>query len=699
MQSIVSKGKDIKEAIELGLELLGAKKEHVNIEIIQSGTKGFLGIGSKPAIVKLTKLESVYSPQTPNENDFENQNDLMEQIVSKINVEKIVEQSYSKLPEQERVNANHIDIPASDFLVGKAWVKDGILFCKASPTHFPTVTIGEGVKLYRNNQLITEKTTIVTDNDVYEIKVENEEKDTKWKIFVDEQKLKVLLYVEPGYKITRKVPDIEPSQHIELVVQEYKETYNTLSYSAVIQKLQSLRVKQEFINQGQIIKALEAKEPGTYEIATGIKAKDGKDGWIEMKIDLQAHNGFTVNEDGKVDYREIRTIPAVERGQVIGIVYPPIPGQPGVTVTNEPLPAKQTHPIVLQTGKGVITVGNKIVATEPGRPQIEQRGRLVKVSIMPRLTHYGNVDLSSGNIRFKGDVEIFGDVEKNMIVEAEGDIIIQKTVNMASLIASGAIITYGNIISSELSAGKNNMLVTELGHLLGIIHQNVEKMIGVIQQLTQSPAFKSSDFSRVGLQPLIRILLEKKFKSFPPLVKKYVEVVRRGENYLDSDVWREIAVSLTKLFLSLTNEVISLEWIIHLSQKMKELHEISITPVEPDSYIFIPSALNSRIYCSGNVFVIGQGCINTKIHAGGVLKINGIIRGGEVYGRLGVEINETGSESGISTVIAVPHDQKIKIKKAMEGTILKIGNAKHTLTETRYHVVACVDENDRIVFK
>jgi uncharacterized protein len=695
MQSVVSKGKDIEEAIELGLELLETKKENVNIEIIQFPTKGFLGIGSKPAIVKLTKLESVDSLQQPNKKDFENPIGLMEQMVSEINVDKIAEQSESNLLEQD----NHMDTLVSDVLVGKAWVKNGILYCKASPTHFPTVTIGEGVKLYRNNQLVTEKMTIITDDDVLEIKVENEEKETKWKIWIDEPKLKVLLYVEPGYKITRKLPDIEPDQHIELVVQENKEIYNTLSYSDVIQKLESLRVKHDLIHQGEILKALEAKEPSTYEIGTGIKAKEGKDGWIELKIDIQAHNGVTVNEDMKVDYREIKTIPAVERGQVIGLIHPPIPGQPGVTVTNEPLPAKQTYPIVLQKGKGIMTVDNKIVATESGRPQIEQKGRLVKASIMPKLTHNGNVDLSSGNIRFKGDVEIFGDVEKNMIVEAEGDIIVQKTVNMASLIASGAIITYGNIISSELSAGKNNLLIAELGHLLGIIHQNVEKMIAVIQQLTQSPAFKSSDFSRGGLQPLIQILLEKKFKSFPPLVKKYVEIVGKGEDFLDDDVWREIAVSLTKLFLSLTNEVISLDWIIQLSQKMKELHEISKSPVEPNSYIFIPSALNSRIYSSGNVFVIGQGCINTKIHAGGVLKIHGIIRGGEVYGRLGVEINETGSERGISTVIAVPHDQKIKIKKAMEGTILKIGNAKHTLTDTKYDVMAYVDKNDRMVFK
>lgn len=693
MQSIVAKGKDINEAIELGLKLLGTEKEKVSIEIIQTETKGFLGIGAKPAIVKLTKLEAAEAQHDPDKND------VIEQAVSEINMEEVAVLS-DFLPEREHEGEHQIGTKEPDALVGKAWVKNGALFCKTSPTHFPTVTIGEKVKLYRNHELVKEKTTIVTENDVYEIKVENEKKDTKWKVWMDEKKLKVFLYVEPGYKITRKLPDIEPSQHIELVVEEYKEVYNTLSYADVMQKLESLQVAHQFIRQEQIVKALEAKEPGTYEIAAGVSAKDGKNGWIELNVDLQSHNGPIANEDGKVDYREIRTIPSVDRGQVIATIHPPVPGQPGVTVTNEPIPPEPAYPVVLQAGRGIMEVDGKIVATESGRPQVKQKGRLVKVSVMPKLTHPGNVDLSSGNIRFTGDVEIFGEVEKNMVVEAKGDIIVHQTVNMASLIASGAIVSYGNIISSEISAGKHNMLVAELGNLLSIIQQNMEKMIGVIRQLLQSPAFKSNDFSRGGLQPLIRILLEKKFQSFPPFVKKYVEMVRNGENDLEDDGWKEIADSLTKLFLSLTNEVISLEWMIQLSQKMKELHKASVSPAEPDSYISIPSALNSRIYCGGDVFVTGKGgCINTKIHADGALKINGIVRGGEVYGGLGAEINETGSERGISTVIAVPRDQKIRINKAMEGTVLKIGNAKYTLKETRHYVSARLDQDDRIVFE
>lgn len=687
MQSIVSKGRDINEAISRGLDILETTKEKVDIEIIQHDTKGFLGIGSKGAIVKLTKNELTSS---------KNVSDNIEKQLLSMIVEK--EETKTKLAS----GISDKDIPCTlnkteNYEVfGKVWIKDGKLFSNSSPTHFPMVTIDKGIKLYKNNVLVKEKTTIISEKDIYEIKVENERKETNWKVTMDSEKLKVLLYVEPGFVINRRVPDIIADKHIELIVSEEKEIHCSLSYSDIMRKLEDLRVKHCF-NQDEILRALETKVPGTYEIATGIQPKQGNDGWIEITVDLDIQEGPKEKEDGRVDYREIKTIPKVERGKVIAVVHPPIPGQIGYTVTNEPIPAKQTLPIVLKAGKGVAVADGKIVATESGRPKIEQRGQLVKVSIMPKLRHIGDVNLTSGNIRFIGDVEILGEVEERMLVEADGDIMLNKTVNMATITSYGAIISYGNIIGSELSAGKNNMLVTELGHLLGIINQNTVKIIDLIKQLIQSPAFKSSDFSRGGLQPLIRILLEKKFKNFPPLVKKYIEAVRRGEDFLEDEDWSAVAVSLSQLFLSLTNEVTSLDRIIILSQKIKELYELSETPVEPNSFITIPNALNSKLYSSGNILILGQGCVNTKVHAGGILKISGILRGGEVYGRLGAEINEAGAESGTTTVIAVPSDKNIFINKAMEGTTIKIGNVKYVFKETRYNINAHLDENEHII--
>ncbi|MGI6151985.1 MAG: RNA-binding cell elongation regulator Jag/EloR [Christensenellales bacterium] len=53
-RTIESKGKSIDEAIFRGLMEMGVSIDEVSIETIQEGTKGLLGIGAKPYIVRLT---------------------------------------------------------------------------------------------------------------------------------------------------------------------------------------------------------------------------------------------------------------------------------------------------------------------------------------------------------------------------------------------------------------------------------------------------------------------------------------------------------------------------------------------------------------------------------------------------------------------------------------------------------------------
>ena len=58
MRSVESSAKTMEEAISLGLEQLGVSLADVKIDIVDEGSKGFLGIlGSKPAVVRLTVNE------------------------------------------------------------------------------------------------------------------------------------------------------------------------------------------------------------------------------------------------------------------------------------------------------------------------------------------------------------------------------------------------------------------------------------------------------------------------------------------------------------------------------------------------------------------------------------------------------------------------------------------------------------------
>lgn len=59
--STEKKAKSIDEAVELALTELGIEKENAEIEVIQEPAKGFLGIGAKDAVVKVT-AKSVEKP-------------------------------------------------------------------------------------------------------------------------------------------------------------------------------------------------------------------------------------------------------------------------------------------------------------------------------------------------------------------------------------------------------------------------------------------------------------------------------------------------------------------------------------------------------------------------------------------------------------------------------------------------------------
>lgn len=688
MESIISRGKNIEEAIQLGLKLLEVSKKEVNIEIIQQEEKGFMGIGKKKAIVKLSYVQN----KSENQNNIASTEELIDSIFQVEQTENSGFQDKLNIPKS--YDTGTID---GAKLEGKAWVKDGQIYCKDSLFGYSTVDIGEGIHLFKNQQLVTTKSTVITEQDNLQIRFEDKTQETQGVVEVDKEKINATLEINPGYIIEQRLNDVEPARNIKLTASERKKTIiNTLTYDDVMKKLKEFRITYG-VNHQEINAAINSMKAGIYVIASGKKAEFGKNGKLELKVDVNPRNGLVEDENGTINFREPHLIPTVEKGTIIAIVHPPIPGKPGITVMNEPLLAKQTYPLKLVL-KGILEVDNNLVAIESGRPSVEQRGNLVKASIVPKLVHRNNVNLSSGNIRFDGDVEIIGEIEEGMAVEAGGDIYIHKFTVMANIVTSKSIVVKGNVISSILTAGKNNMLVVEVGQLLAIMYDQLNEMIALIRQLKQSPAFKSSDFASKGLQPLIRILLEKRFKGFLSLVKKYLKILEDERSYLEEEEWYLVAVSLKQIFLTLSNQITTMNDFLQVSQQMKKLVSLSEISVEPNSFITILDSINSSLFCSGDINIIGKGCVNTKVRAGGKLSVKGILRGGEVYGHLGASIYEVGANSGTKTIVSVPSDQKIKVTKACAGTILKIGNTMHTLKEERKNFIACLNSDDAIIF-
>lgn len=677
-QSVLAKGKNIQEAIELGLSILGTDKEKVSIEIIEKGGKGFWKIGSKQAIVRLTKLDD----QETSSKQSSIKQDPLEQIIDSLEIESFAS--------SEPIKENSLE--------GKVWIKDGKLYCQPASNKYPTVTVGKGIKLYKNGQLIT-GTTIVTEMDEYKIQTDEVVTEGKWDIILDSDKLHVLLQIEPGYRKTYKVKDIEPSEHIVLEGEEIVETIPAVDYNQILKKLEELRVIHGF-NHNEIIKAIHTDRPGKFTIASGMKPKEGENGKIELLVDLNKGAKVKEKEDGTVDFREKQEFPSVEKGQVIAIVHPPVPGIPGITVTNEPLPPKPTYPLTIQPGKGIALIeqGKKILATETGRPLIEQRGLIVRVSILPKLVHSHDVNLLSGNIRFKGDLDVLGNVEEGMVVEADGNILIQKNVYGATISSKNAIAVHGSFIKSTISAGKQNIYSSELIRLLTSIQEQMDQLIKSIYQVIKLPAYKMSDYSSKGLQPLIKILLEKKFNNLLTLVKQYIATCNNGSHILELE-WLTISEQLRLCFLSpAVNEYHTIEKINQLMQKITELLERKKNEQDDHCFVKLKYAQNSTIYSRGDIFITGQGCFNSKVYAGGTIAIKNVLRGGEIFSEKEVMVRESGSESGVMTKISVPSNGKIIIDHANEGTIIEIGKMKHVFHEGKRNIIAKLDKNGNLVF-
>jgi uncharacterized protein len=517
-------------------------------------------------------------------------------------------------------------------------------------------------------------------------------------------KIVASLQIEPGYRKTYSLVDQEPSSHILLEIQLEEEIVNHLQSTHVEQRMKELGIKNG-IQRFEIQRAMETTEPGVFIIAKGINSQKGEDGWLECLVDTELEDTKLTlfdNGHGHVDYQKLITLQNVEKGQLLGIIHTPRPGTVGFSVTGETIKPEVSKEKVIQVGRGIEFVDqrSKIVAVDSGRFYIKNKELITKVSVIPRLIHSTDVDLSSGNLSYLGDIEVQGNVNQGRMLEAIGDILIHGTIDRSTLTAGNRIIVCQNVFNSHLNAGKSNQLVEEIGILLGRLTVDLKSFALAVDQVYQSPVFKTSDIAKMGLSSLIRILLEKKFKTLPQQIKELSELISKGDKLqiLDSE-FKEICSDLTNGFLKMIpTQFKKTEDIVTMVARIDKVHELIIASQEYEATIIIPYALNSELYCSGDISIVGKGCINSNIHSGGKIQIQGVVRGGSVYAAMGIEADETGTKGGAVTRICVPDGQTIKIKNALEGTIIQIGNQVHQFISSEQNVFASANENGLHLF-
>lgn len=174
-------------------------------------------------------------------------------------------------------------------------------------------------------------------------------------------------------------------------------------------------------------------------VAKGEPAFDGRNGNIVDYFPRIIERMLDVNEFGQVDYTALNLICNVEEGQEICRLIRPTEGEPGRTVLDQEVPAKSGKSVSLPQGRNtdISEDGDALVASIPGH--VEFTGRSFQVK--PVLDIDGNVDFSTGNIKFVGDVTIKGDVLSGFSVKAMGNIYVGGVVEAGSTVEAGGDLT------------------------------------------------------------------------------------------------------------------------------------------------------------------------------------------------------------------------------------------------------------------
>lgn len=169
--------------------------------------------------------------------------------------------------------------------------------------------------------------------------------------------------------------------------------------------------------------------------ARGDAPVHGDDGRIEDLFSRNVKRTPKMNESGKIDYTELNLIQNVQKGETICKIFPATVGTSGLSVKGKPIPCKPGKPATIPMGRNteLSEDGESLLASITGRVEFSGRSFQVK----PILEIKGNVDYSTGNINFLGDVTIEGDVCTGFNVKALGNITVNGVVEACKVEAGG----------------------------------------------------------------------------------------------------------------------------------------------------------------------------------------------------------------------------------------------------------------------
>lgn len=574
---------------------------------------------------------------------------------------------------------------------GTVCIKDGKIIVK-NPIKdgLPaSIMCRDNIHIKLNGQEVEGKFNILKD-DVVEIVIDDSKPSRKIDIDISSDKMEVYISItyKPGMRyILKDVP--ECSSCILEVIEAEKIMPETFTYNEVERELNEKNVTFG-IMKDQICDNLGRTCPNVL-IASGINPRDAVDDRIEVKFRTNNDSSELVEDNsGKIDFKSIGFINSVNAGDVLCVKIEGTEGTDGKDVYGNIVKVKPMKKLKLKAGAGCMVKGNEVVAVKVGKPCL--KGSVFYVFQVHEVSK--DVDISTGNVKFIGDVIVYGSIREGMELDSGNSVAVYKDVERARIISGGNISIGGNIIASDIVGGGKDVvklrLIENITKLQGII-ENIIQMIGEIKKYN----LLGND-RRDG--EIIKLLIDSKFKNLPRLCLSIIT-----DTAMDKDDYSvDILVELIKgklLGLAPVN-------IKHQSE-LSEINECIREKVEwISANLSIPVSVkfdycqDSNVESSGDVVVSGRGeYVSTISACGNVIFTSdkSVARGGTIKARGKIECKSVGSQAGVSTRLEVEKDGHIYAGLVYHNSVFAFGSKEYIFDADYKNVHAFIDNNDDIV--
>ncbi|MFZ5651762.1 MAG: DUF342 domain-containing protein [Bacillota bacterium] len=554
---------------------------------------------------------------------------------------------------------------------GRAWVSEGKVFVSdpVGGGEPATVIPVPGVDLYVNG-LLQKGPVRVLSSDRIEVKPARQEHPGKYRFEFAKNKMEAILVVEPAKVVDYTLYQQDPQEN--LVLKAF--TREVLKSPFTYQDFQKAVAEAGIVaglEYSEALKYIENPEEARIVVARGFPAEPPVDETVEILFSQKLDYAPRLKENGTVDYHNLFNIYSVEEGNVLAIKRPGIPGKPGLNVFGEVVPPPSPRKVLLHVGKGAAfdEEDGVVYSVKAGRPVAKQSGQSYFIDVEDVLVHEGDVDIESGNLRFKGSLLLIkGNVYDSMAVQATGMIVIGGMVAGARVIANDHVRINGNTVSSNVTAGINKKLLRDLLSKIYVIEKSFMKVGEIVRLLSTHERVKRAV---VGFGFLVKLVIERKLTEIPDAMNKLDNLLKSFFVDLPEEVEKTL-FSIKKVVadphtLNSEGELAKLMEGIELVRNFINALRSNRADVE------MAGAANSHVAATGNVVIKGLGCYNTMVQAGGDIHIKKVLRGGEIRAAGSVYINEAGTETGVKTVIEAGPTGEVRIGLCYEGVQIKVG--------------------------